>query len=121
MAPQLLSLSSGNPSLCCCAGATHSARPMATSQGLQAGHSYPGPMEMTISKAGAFPHRQQEPTQVTLQGSQSAQGGDVCHMVQELTGHTKGAVKPGFLHKSPHSDGCGRPTLPNMSLQGQGQ
>lgn len=65
MAPQLLSLNdSGNLSLFCHVGATHSTRPMAMSQGLQAGQSYPGPMEMAISKAGAVARGQQEPTEV---------------------------------------------------------
>lgn len=64
MASQLLSFNdSGSLSLFCCVSATHSTRPMAMSQGLQAGQSYSGPME-TTRKAGAVPHWQQEPTQV---------------------------------------------------------
>lgn len=88
MAPQLPSLSDfGNLSLFCHVGATHRARPMAMSQGLQAGQSYPGPMEMAISKAGAAPHGQQEPTQVWhCRGSQPAQGGAVCQVPQGTGG-----------------------------------
>ena len=63
-APWLLSLNDfGNLSQSCRVGATHSARPIATSQGLHARQSYTGPMETAVSKQEQFSHGQQELTQ----------------------------------------------------------
>lgn len=43
------------------------------------------------------------------------------HGAKGALGSAKGALEPVSLRKWPHSDGCGRPALPNASLQGQGQ